>query len=181
VALVTLWFTTWGSDLHQQETKILIPVSDYWMLSIYKLSFSWHQNYTENNRKLQRPWRWWYFCRDCTLVSFIGCHLKGSWDVLMCNCQYKIYCFHCLFCTTCPFFLSLLRVELYTVSFVFQALLDIIHCISSYHLNVHNVSSMCSEACQICWSLFTRILSLSVNRTFTTTTTNYNWVVTRWQ
>jgi hypothetical protein len=28
VALVTLWLTTWVSDLHQEGTKKLIPVSD---------------------------------------------------------------------------------------------------------------------------------------------------------
>jgi hypothetical protein len=109
VALVTLWLTTRGSDLHQQETKMLVPVSDCWMLSIYKVSFSWHQNYTENNRKLRRAWRWWYFCRDSTLASFIGCHLEETWDMFLCNSRYKIYWSHCLFCTTCPFFLSLLH------------------------------------------------------------------------
>jgi hypothetical protein len=28
VALVTLWLTTWGSDLNQQETNMLIPTGD---------------------------------------------------------------------------------------------------------------------------------------------------------
>jgi len=104
-----------ASYLPQQETKMLIQVSDCWMLSIYKLSFSWFQNYTENNRKLQRAGRWWYFSRDSTLVSFIGCHLKETWDIFLCNSQYTMYCSHCLFCTTCPLFLSLLRVGRYIV------------------------------------------------------------------